>query len=213
MATPNTKGIVLRGEDKTIQAQASKHNLPVRVDDGYEIPFAKTLFVEAGTRIPWDLLPAAWHFLERWDAAVPLWTYGELAEDQGTAAERKATKEVVRDLRVMLHAVELVFVQRNGACQALMCAWQEEMEGATDERLAFLRAMCRVKPMLCVLPVTWLATVRSSSHQALARGRGMSRNAGKPLVRVQLEPGRYVKCHEGDEEKVLAHFERQAGRG
>lgn len=207
------KGIVLRGKDEVIEAQARKHRLPVKANDGYEIPFEKTLFVDAGTRIPWDLLPAAFHFLERWDAAVPLWTYGELAEDQGTATERKATKEVIPDLRVMLHAVELVFARKQGAGQDLMYAWQEELERGKDKRLAFLRAVGRVKPRLCVLPVTWLASVRSSSQQALARGRGMSRNAGKPLVRVELEPGRYVKCHEGDEEKVLAHFERQkAGR-
>ena len=36
-----------------------------------------------------------------------------------------------------------------------------------------------------------------------------SLNAGKPLVRVEVAPGRFVKCHEGDEARVREHFARQ----
>lgn len=207
------KGIVLRGKDETIRAQAKKHKLPVRVDDGYEIPFAKALFVEAGTRIPWDLLPAAWHFLERWDAAVPLWRYGETAEDVGTPEERRQTRAIVRDLRVLLHSTELLFVRKNEAGQALMATWEIELESGENPRLAFLRAVYQVKPRLCVLPVTWLAEVQARSRQAMM-GRVRSPNAGEPLVTVELQPGRFVKVHKGDEERVLAQFEKQqAGRG
>jgi len=37
----------------------------------------------------------------------------------------------------------------------------------------------------------------------------------KPLVRVEIAPGRFVKCHAGDEEKVKEHFAslQQRGRG
>lgn len=207
------KGIVLRGKDETIRAQAKKHKLPVRVDDGYEIPFAKALFVEAGTRIPWDLLPAAWHFLEKWDAAVPLWRYGETAEDVGTPEERRQTRAIVRDLRVLLHSTELLFVRKNEAGQALMATWEIELESGENPRLAFLRAVYQVKPRLCVLPVTWLAEVQARSRQAMM-GRVRSPNAGEPLVTVELQPGRFVKVHKGDEERVLAQFEKQqAGRG
>lgn len=205
----SAKGIVLRGEDHTVEVRAKAAGLEVVAADGYELPFAKTLFVEAGTRVPWDLLPAAWHFLERWDVAVPLWKYGTLAGDVGTPAEREATKAITRDLRLLLHSVELLFVRDNEAGRALVGALAEE-EG--NRRLAFLRAMYRVKPRVCVLPVTWLAEVRQQSKQVL-HARPRSPNAGKPLVRVEIEPGRFVKCHEGDEEKVLAHFEQIRGRG
>ena len=62
------KGIVLSGPDKGIEAKAKNLGLGVTIDPELPMAFPKTLFVEPGTRVPWDLLSAAWHFLERWDA-------------------------------------------------------------------------------------------------------------------------------------------------
>lgn len=204
------KGIVLRGHDQVIETRARAAGLKVVVSDGYVIPFEKTLFVEAGTRVPFDLLPAAWHFLERWDAAVPLWRYGETAASTGSASERELTRAVVRDLRVLLHSVELLFVNGRsaGGCD-LVARWADECERGPDKRLAFLRAVYQVKPRLCVLPTSWLAEVRDYGRQIVARGRVRPANAGQPLVTVELEPGRLVKCHAGDEERVRAAFEQQ----
>src|SRR5690554_724769 len=121
MATRNMlgKGIVLRGEDEVIASRAKHAGLPVVVSDSFELPFEKVLFVEPGTRVPFDLLPAAWHFLERWDAAVPLWKYGVLACDMGTEGERRQTRGIIRDLRVLLHSTELLFVRRSEQGTAL----------------------------------------------------------------------------------------------
>jgi hypothetical protein len=177
--------------------------------------YGKTLLVEAGTKVPWDLLPAAWHFLERWDAAVPLWRYGVTAEDVGTKEDRARTTEVVRDLRVLLHAVELVFVRDNADGRALMAAWVEasapsagsgDGSATGDKRLAFLRAMYRVKPRMCVLPRSWLAEVQARSVQD---ARLRKKRTG-PLVRVEVMPGRYVQCKLGDEDRVKRQF---AGSG
>lgn len=204
-----TKGIVLRGMDELITGRARQAGLSVVVSPTFELPFEKTLFVYPGTRVPWDLLPAAWHFLERWDAAVPLWRYGALAQDAGRPPERHATQAIVRDLRVMLHATQLLFVRRNEAGTALVAAWAEELARfeAADDQLAFLRAMYRVKPRLCVLPVSWLAEVRQASYQHL-RSRPRSLNSGRPLVQVEIEPGRTVKVHAGDEDRAREHFAR-----
>jgi hypothetical protein len=223
-----TVGVVFRGEIQSYKLGKIKKVQ----SDSFELPFEKTLFVE-GVRIPVDLLPAAWHFLERWDAAAPLWRYGATAEDIGTPAERERTQEIVRDLRVLLYSYELLFVRRNAAGQALMAAWEEECsppsppEGGVDpstgsgcdKRLAFLRAFYRVKPRLCVLPRSWLAEVKGNRSrldmrsQVRVRGsvRPTSPNAGRPLVAVEVEPGRFVKVHKGDEERVLAQFEQMRG--
>ncbi len=210
-----SRGIVLLGgKDAAIQGRGKKAGLPVMVSGSYEIPFEKTLFVEPGTRVPWGLLPAAWHFLDKWDASVPLWRYGTTAADVGIAEERAATQAIARDLRVLLHAVELLFVRKNEDGAALVKRWSEERAGGGDKRLAFLRALYQVKPRLCVLPTSWLASnvagrlaSNIANMKVTEHGRGVSK--GGPLVRVELEPGRYVKCHAGDEERVLAHFRRQ----
>jgi hypothetical protein len=220
------KGIVLSGPDRTIEAQARNKKLGVVVGglgdgqpQGLSLPFDKVLFVEPGTEVPWDLLPAAWHFLERWDAAVPLWRYGKTAADVGSKEERAQTQAVIRDLRVLLHSVELLFVRgfpdEDGQTlgRDLMAAYREELgeNGENgDKRLAFLRALYRVKPRLCVLPVTWLAKVAARSKQDAIATRGCGRPTGARLVEVEVGPGRFVKCNPGDEDTVLAMM--QSGR-
>jgi len=261
------KGIVLSGPDGTIEAQTRNKKLGVVVGglgdgqpQGLSLPFDKVLFVEPGTEVPWDLLPAAWHFLERWDAAVPLWRYGVTAADVGSKEERKRTQAVVRDLRVLLHSVELLFV-RNTPDQDgqtlgrdLIAAYREELgidhdgadhdgadhdgadhdgahhdgadhdgadhDGAhhdaplqegVNRRLAFLRALYRVKPRLCVLPVTWLAKVAARSKQDAIAVRGRGRPTGQRLVEVELGPGRFVKCNPGDEDAVLKMLSGRRG--
>lgn len=204
------KGIVFRGEIDKFKL----NGIDTKQSQSFDIPFTKTLFVEPGTKIPIDLLPAAWNFLDRWDIAVPLWRYGQTAADIGTDKDKRATQAVVRDLRVLLHSYELLFVRNNDTCKAFMEQWAQECQNGDDKRLAFLRALYIVKPRCCVLPTSWLAEVKNRETKYANRyPMPKSPNAGKPLVAVEVQPGRYVKCHKGDEEKVLAQFANmQRGR-
>lgn len=196
------RGILILGNDPLNEGRArAGKGIEVVIGDRPELLWERTLIVEAGTRIPFDLLPAAWGFLERWDAAVPL--ANQLAASAGTAEERRETQAVIRDLRVPLHATELLFVRRTSAGQALVAAWREGMADGGDKQLAFLRAVYQVKPRLCVLPVSWLVAVQPAAT------RGKVRPARPGLVRVELEPGRYVQVHAGDEERARVSFERQ----
>jgi hypothetical protein len=200
-----SKGMVLSTPDKKLQALAAQHKLAVTVDAELPLAYDKTLFTQPGTGVPWDLLPAAWHFLERWDAAVPLWRYGVNATDVGTKSERTRTQKVIRDLRVLLHSVQLLFVRDNEDGRALMDAYREELSPRGEDRLAFLRALYRVKPRCCVLPVTWLAEVA----QGYVPPR-LPRHA--QLVQVEIGPGRFVRCKPENVEKVRRQFERMRRR-
>ncbi len=211
-----SKGIVLLGEDQALAQRIRGKGLEVVVDGAMPLAFEKTLFVEPGTEVPWDLLPAAWHFLERWDAAVPLWRYGVTAADVGSKDDRRRTADVVRDLRVLLHAVELLFVRDNEDGRALMEVYRTERQGGGEARLAFLRAYYETKPRLCVLPRSWLAKVFERSKldaRAKAMQRKGFRHTGEKLIKVEVSPGRFVKCHPGDEEKVLKMFTPGGRRG
>lgn len=211
------KGILLLGKDETIEGRAKKNRTALQNGVTPALPFAKTLITVPGTRVPWELLPAAWSFLEKWDAAVPLWRYDVTAASVGTAAEREATQAVIRDLRVLMHSTELLFVRRNEAGEALLAAWLEEMAAGSDKRLAFLRAVYRVKPRLCVLPVSWLVDAQEVASRRpkpviIARPPAPPARAGRKLVQVEVSPGRFVKVHAGDEERVRAQFARQLAR-
>ncbi len=208
------RGVLLLGEDAKIAAQTKAHKLAVMVRDEPEVPWPMTLIVAPGTRVPWDLLPAAWHFLERWDAAVPLWRYGQTAEDVGTPAERKRTQAVVRDLRVLLYSHELLFVRKNEEGETLVATWVQELEGGGEPRLAFLRAVYRIKPRLCVLPRTWLAEIAEQARQATMRGTRVrpQSTAGEPLIQLEVAPGVTVQCRESEGQMMRERWAKRLAR-
>ena len=193
--------------DPNVESKAKKHRLGFDVSDNYSIPFEKTMIVESGVRVPWDLLPAAWAYLDRWDLATPLWRYGETAADIGTAEERDLTRSVIRDLRVLLYYHELLFVRKSDRGIKMIEKWIAEMERGPDRRLAFLRAYYQVKPILCAVPISWSADVRSASIQTLrSRNPRIARMKKSSLVRVEVSPGRFVKCHRNDVERIKKEY-------
>lgn len=202
-------GIVIRQDSAVVRGKAKKLGLAVKVSDGWLLPWSKTLFLINSEAAPWDLLSFGFEFLDKWDAAVPSW---ELAEGLGTAEERQRTEKIALDLRQPTYEPRLLFVRDNPAGRELLGAWRAECGEGDDEHLAFLRAVHLVKPKLCVLPSTWLAKMERRTQQfltRLARRRRPTTPSSRPLVTVELEPGRFVKCHKGDEERVLAQFKRQ----
>ena len=111
----------------------------------------------------------------------------------------------MRDLRVLLHAHELLFVRDNDVGRALVAAFNEERSDSGEVRLAFLRAFYRVKPRLCVLPRSWLSEVQQA--KAPKRTKRSSR-----LVQVEIGPGRFVRCRPENVEKVREQFAKMRRR-
>jgi hypothetical protein len=208
-----SQGVLLRSPDKVIEGKAKSAKLPVIVMADIRGPWAteRVLIVEPKTAVPWELVPAAWHLLERWDAAAPLWRYGVLAADLGTPEEQKRTAAIVHDLRIPVYACELLFVRNSQAGQELVRIWQEECAHG-DSRLAFVRALYQVKPLFCALPRSWLADVEQRSHQDARTMASLARVQGPALSKVEIAPGRWVRCRPGEEERVKAQFERLTRR-
>lgn len=204
-------GIVIPKRSAVVRGKAKKLGLAVEVSKSWLLPWEKTLFLADGKRAPWNLLLSGFEFLDHWDAAVPTW---ELAEDLGTSEEQRRTEEIALDLRQPTYEPRLLFIRDNLAGRDLLGAWRAECGHGDDEHLAFLRAVHLVKPKLCVLPSTWLTKMERRTQQflnRLATTRQPNAIVNGPLIRVELEPGRFVKCHAGDEERVLAQFRRQKG--
>jgi hypothetical protein len=216
--------VVVRSADKTAAAWAGKYGYRHVVQAGWELPEERTLFVTDGTAVPYRLLSAGFAFLERWEVAAPLWRYGVLAQDVGTPSERARTEAVTLDLRVLLHAHELLFVRAGSDGERFLQEWRRECEGGGEERLAFLRALHLVKPRFCALPAGWLLgdSQRGAPNRrrdklfAVAGGALMEVRPGKKgpvqLVQVQIAPGRYVQCRPEGVESVKERFAQQTGR-
>lgn len=153
---PEGCGVVMSCESSDARSILSHLSTPVVV--GGSLVYEKTLFYTPGAPLPLSLIPVGFKFLDKWEIAAPLWSYTELAADQGTEEERATTKKVIRDLRVPTYDTRLIFMRRCPRVQELFTAMENEK--VTDQesnlRLAFMRVVYQVKPLILALPTTWM---------------------------------------------------------
>lgn len=147
-------GVVVRGGNfKDARKRLPTTRLQVVAGDK-ELPFASTLLWSPPAPLRAELLPIGFLRLERgWQLAVPLLSYERLANTVGTPEDRALTQKVVPDLRVLLYDTRLIFARRCADIERLMRVWASE---PGDERLAFLRALFAIKPIICALPQRWV---------------------------------------------------------
>jgi hypothetical protein len=208
--------LVLRAADKMTAQRARAAGLETVVlpqGSAVSVPFERALIVEPGAGIPWDLVGYGLHFLQRWDAAAPLWRYGVLAQDLGTPAEQKRTVAITKDLRVPVYAHELLFVRASADGLALLRTFADEQERGDEPRLAFLRALHRVKPIFCSLPRSWLADAPTMAQEVAAAARREAPAPAGGLIRVKIGPGRFVRCRPGEEAMWQERYARMRRRG
>lgn len=117
-----------------------------------DLPYPQTCIWDPGVPLRPELLPVGFAQLDTWQVACPLWDYQELACHMADEAEKAKTEAVIGDLRVPLYDTRLMWVRRCGDTQRLIDTWKAERG---DDKLAFLRALYQVKPMILALPVTW----------------------------------------------------------
>jgi hypothetical protein len=201
--------VFLQG-DKLNRAMARRCGFEVVDGDWERLPAGNCLIVGSGVRVPWGLVPAGFGFMGPWDVAAPMFSYGKLAQDEGTPAERSRTEAIILDLRQLLYDTNLVFVSGSAAARDFVAIWRKESEGA-NERLAFLRALHLVKPRFCALPRSWIAerdTMAGEVKSSAISGRRATGPSSAPeLVRVEVAPGRFIRCYPGNEDKVRAEYE------
>lgn len=152
---PEGCGVLALAEAGGIKGWLARYGVTCAVDLGpLGIPYPRTLLWDGSLKVRVDLLPAGFGFLERFEAAVPLYDHKTLADEVGSPADRERTRAIVGDLRVPLYRPGCLFLRQSEGAHALLRAWQEERGG--DERLALLRAVFRVKPLLLALPASWI---------------------------------------------------------
>jgi hypothetical protein len=117
------------------------------------LAFDRTLLYDSSLGVRLDLLNAGFGFLDSWQMAVPLHSYEVLAEHAGTAEDRERTAAVIPTLKIPMYDTRLIFMRRCPECEEVLRLWGQD---TGEERLALLRAIYRVKPLILALPVTWL---------------------------------------------------------
>lgn len=150
-------GVALLGKSSLADPlRSAAPTLPIETVKTPALPYAKTLIWETSFPVRPVLVLVGLNLLETWEVAAPIVSYDQLAAHVGTEQARERTQAVVRDLRVPLYEPRFIFIRRCRAGQALIDAWTEERVSGDDDRLCLLRALYRVKPLLCALPTTWI---------------------------------------------------------
>jgi hypothetical protein len=190
-------------------------------------PFERTLYVDAETEF--KISPViGFNLLDRWDFVIAEAELRSLATTFPTSHhEADKTAAWLKTPHILYHNSGMFFWRKSDAALKLFELWSEEWlkYKGWDEQVALLRALLRSDALFLNVPFTWncrgpkgafMLYHRFASRAARKyKGRAYtSRNTGpmgipgRPLVQVQLGPGRFVKCHAGDEEKVQAYFKR-----
>jgi hypothetical protein len=154
---PKGAGVVMRGVDGTPCLEQFKEIVGIVFTNTVELKYSYTCLWDSGAlpHIRAELLPTGFSLLDRWQLAVPFIDYTTLACNIGNEAERAATKEVIKDLRVPVYDTRLMFVKRSPDTTTLIREWRDECVPGSDERLAFLRVLYKRVPFILPLPATW----------------------------------------------------------
>jgi hypothetical protein len=159
MVLPPGCAVLLRRDAKGAMDPFRKLGLEIRwsvISNGDIQPkHARTLLWDPSVPPRMEILLAGFGFLDRWQMAAPLWSYDKLACDVGSQADRERTKALVHDLRIPLYETNLLFLRRCDETERVLSLWRQECQDG-DERLAFLRAVYQVKPLILALPMTWI---------------------------------------------------------
>lgn len=150
VASNNTGVIVPIGWMQAAQNVLNGFNL---FEGQPEPRYERTIIWEPEAVIKPPMFTVGLSLLDKWEIAVPLYDYKVLAASVGSEKERELTKAVIHDLRVPIYDTRLIFVKRTLDTQRLFKLWNDE--AGDDRRLAFLRVLYQVKPLILALPATW----------------------------------------------------------
>lgn len=118
----------------------------------YTLPFERNVIWDGKTPLDGRVLVGL-QLLDVWQMAAPVYSYDELAWMMGSEEDRAKTKAIVHDLRIPVYNPHLLFVRRDAETERLFALWRDDHEG--DARLALMRAVYQVKPMVLPLPQSW----------------------------------------------------------
>lgn len=196
-------------------------------------PFSETLYVDAETefKISPDI---GFDLLDRWDVVI---AEAETRSLQMTFRDNRneacKTATWLKTPHILYHNSGMIFWRKNETTDRLFELWKREWEKykGWDEQIALLRALLLSKALFLNVPFTWncrgpqgaymlyhrFASRAARKHRGatiiVRHGRrGFPMTPSEPLVQVELEPGRFVKCRRGDEQRVIEFFQRQKGK-
>ena len=189
-------------------------------------PWEQTLYVDADTQFARSPQPG-FDLLDRWDLALACHENGVGAtSDWRNVPEREETSALLGSPHVLYHNSGMIFWQNNERTEALFDMWYEEwmIYQHWDEQVALLRALMKSDVVYRNLPLSWNHNNSEKSyiihhqfgdgHARIEKGRAstLRQNNKKKVVKVEVSSGVWVRCHEGEESKLIKQHQRLTGK-
>lgn len=188
-------------------------------------PFERSLYVDADTVFQSSPEPA-FKLLDRWDFIVAETETRSLIDTVAGPSESRDTAEWLGTPHILYHNSGMLFWRKNKATSRLFDLWSEEWQRFQnwDEQVALLRALLRSDVLFLNVPFTWNCREGKKAFflhhqfgtQIVRQYRGRStaswgrwQQQAQQLVRVEVSPGRFVRCRAGEEEQVMKRFEQR----
>lgn len=194
-------------------------------------PFERTLYVDADTafkRHPDNIFK----LLDKWDFVIAEAETRDLTIPfPDRVSETRETAKMLGTPHILYHNSGMFGWRKNKLTAGLFETWYNEWckFSGWDEQIALLRALMLSPNLLFLnLPYTWncrqekdtyfvyhkFATMSARKfprHIVIQQSPRFERVMQRTLVSVTVAPGVIVKCHPGDEEKVIEMMRQQMG--
>ena len=186
-------------------------------------PFDRTLYVDADTAFRTSP-SVGFNLLDKADVALAETETRSILDTYSSRTESDYTCKLFGNSMMLYHNSGMIFWKRNDKTDRLFELWSEEWNRFQnwDEQVALLRALILSDVLFINLPFTWNCRHGKDSfllHHWFGTGtaraklgtvgrQAITTRSGQKMIKLEIAPGRYVKCFEGDEEMVLAKFRK-----
>jgi hypothetical protein len=185
-------------------------------------PFDQTLYVDADTtfrRSP----EVGFKQLGKYDVVIAETETRNLYDTIAGASESKYTQKLFGIGCIGYHNSGMIFWQKNDRTNKLFDLWAEEWQRFSlwDEQVALLRALVLSDVIYRTVPYTWnckhgkeVFLIHHAFGAGIARQQPVSnlhktrynKGTGVKMVRIEVQPGRFVQCNEEDVQEIMQKF-------
>lgn len=210
-----SRGIVLNRSCPEVETFCAQHKLGSLVADPPVIAFDQALLLTVGSKVPnVSKLLEPFDYLKSWEMCVVLMDEARLVADIVSVKERSWAEHVLGDNRIPAYNSNIVYCCASASSRSTVLAWQSFVRRGVGSDVALVCALHLFKPIVLPLPPESVPFIqgRFTKFDAKFKDREPKIIRKKGYSLVEVTPGSYVKCREGEEERTLDEWKRRTTR-
>ena len=114
--------------------------------------FNKILLLDGALNVDMEFVRHIFRWLDVWEVAVVFYHYNLMLEDIADSYDREKIRDCIYDLRVPLYRDDIIFIRNCENSKLLLTEYEKEKSNYSNNMVALLRALWKVKPFVLYLP-------------------------------------------------------------